>query len=322
MRYLFCMPITGLYDSLTQIERAWQYAKKYDRTLVIDTRISGLHCQFSKLFEIILEHKDIEIIEPSPELEEQTISYPTAPRALQGRAPIKREDLARGFVKDVLSETGESIRIDLQQDYSEPKLIYIRRGGGAEAFQMLSKIHINGDTREEIASRLEHLPDTYIGVHVRNTDVKSNYQKLFRRKSRFLKGKNVLVCSDDQEVIDFAQEFLKDSTVFTTSVERSKDGSPIHVGPNADSRGRSIAVEALVDLVALSQANQLFYTRLHLSIGRRPTKIAKALVRIALRRRPLYRISGFTGMALYLHKNDRVRNSFIEGVNSPVPRSD
>lgn len=320
-RYIFCRPITGLYDILTQIEKCWQYAQKFDRTLVIDTSISGLNCQFWEIFEVIPECRDVEIIGPSFELEERTRNYPTAPSALQGRAPVKKEDLAHKLAQDILVKTGESIRINLQQDYQEPKLIYIRRGGGEEAHTLLSKIKLNDDTREEIVSQLKHLPESYIGVHVRNTDVKTNYRKFFRRNLKAFKGQNVLVCSDDQEVIDFAREFLNESVVFTTSVERSKDGSPLHVGQSVVDRGRSVAVESLTDLVALSQAKQLLHTNLNLGLGRRPMRIARVLTNIMLRRRPLRRISGFTSLALYLQKNERIRKSFIDGMTSTVPHS-
>jgi hypothetical protein len=50
-RYLLCRPHGGLNDTLCQIEKCWKYALKSDRVLIIDTRNSGLHADFSEYFE-------------------------------------------------------------------------------------------------------------------------------------------------------------------------------------------------------------------------------------------------------------------------------
>ena len=50
-KFLLCRPQGGLNDTLCQIELCWRYAARFNRTLIIDARKSGLHADFSEFFQ-------------------------------------------------------------------------------------------------------------------------------------------------------------------------------------------------------------------------------------------------------------------------------
>lgn len=310
-RFIFCIPITGLNDTFNQIERCWKHAERYNRTLVIDTRISGLNCDFWELFDIKNCFPDNEIAGPFFDIVDRAKYLTTRPIGLSGNPAPLRSEITYSENADRLIETGESLRLNLEIDYPEQVLVHVSRGGGNESHKLLDKVQLNTSTRNEVVGRLKHLPQSYVAAHVRNTDATSNYMDFFKKNRSFFEHKNVLICSDDQTVVDFAAEYLRRSTVFTTGVTRSRDGQPLHAGESAILRGREQAVEALVDLIALSQSTELKFPRVKHGLGDTPVKKMKNLVNVAIGRRSLSRLSGFTSLASYLHENDQVLRSFL-----------
>lgn len=310
-RFLYCIPLTGLYDTLCQIAHCWSYAERFNRTLVIDTRLSGLNCCFWDAFEFRSSISEVNVVKPTSRLARSTKELPTLPTSLNGRTSINRDEIGWIDGADRLKVTREKVKVDLNKDYTVPKLFHICRGGGTAGFDMLSKITLNDKTKEEVAQRTNYLPEKYIAIHIRNTDATSSYLKYLRKLQNEIAGHNVVVCSDSQSVVDFAKDFFTSNYVFSTSIQRSTDGKPLHAGTEARKRGRSVTVDALVDLAALSNAATIHSPPVQMGLGRSPSKIAKNLIRVLLGRRRLNRVSGFTSLAQFLQRNKDIRHQFF-----------
>ena len=305
-------------DTFNQIEKSWQYAEHHSRTLALDTTMSGLNCEFSDLFEIHDEYKTIEIFTDSQDLLQSTKDLTTAPKGLTRRSKLFREEIAWIDGADRLRETGEKVAADLDYSYDEERVINICRGGGADSAKLLQKLRVTKSVSDHILAQIAHLPHDYVALHIRNTDVKSNYKKFLSGAYKMLSGHNVLICSDDHQAIEFAQEFLDESRILTTNVARSQDGSPLHAGVEARKRGKAGAVDALVDLAALARSQKIYFPKVSVGLGRGPYQKSKNLLRLALGRRSRHRISGFVQLALFLQENPSIRRTFLrEALTDP-----
>ena len=109
------------------------------------------------------------------------------------------------------------------------------------------------------------LPKNYDGLHVRNTDVKSNYKD----KIRSLDAESdlpLLICSDDHEVLKFAKETIRRRTLLTTSTPPNpKDygASTVTIHKDAPFLPRWLVnTSAIADLFCLAFSNKLQSSKL------------------------------------------------------------
>ncbi len=254
--YLLCRPRGGLNDTLCQIEVCWRYAARFHRTLVVDTRNSGLHGDFSDFFR---QREDS--TETIFHLSEDTMEFLNNLRCfpIEMRGRLGELDLARWASPNwVMKDTSIPITFDFSKDYDDPLLIHEQWGGGSLSFYVVEKLAIADDLQPIVADRLRQFNDVYYAVHVRNTDIKTDYKKLFAQIAPKVKNKRLLVCSDDTSVIQYARDFFNSSQVLVSSRPPDTKGIAIHEGRFGDRKENSI--DAIVDLIALGKAEKVFFT--------------------------------------------------------------
>jgi hypothetical protein len=105
---------------------------------------------------------------------------------------------------------------------------------------------------EECARRLAFLPSNYIGIHVRNTDRKSNYKQLYMRNKALIQSyPAVYLATDCKEVLEFFKARVKNIQNFTAF---PSDGKPLHLSGLSNTHK---FMDMICDLYLISMADKM-----------------------------------------------------------------
>lgn len=266
-RYLLCRPAGGLADSLATIERGRQYCLRSGRILVVDGVRSNFVRQFSDVFTMI--EGDRVVLGPSRRLLAHLDALSCRPVEVQGRlrryevrsfTPEGMNPLESRFPVDAL--TGALLQVSLDDDYPEDVVLFESHSpvDGAENF--LAMCRLTARVARAVNRRLEPVQRLvadggYVGLHVRNSDLRSDWREYMALHAESLAGRNVVVCSDDREVLDAAPAALPRSTVVVPTRVPSTGGRPYQGQFVARRHHRQLAVDVLVDLLALAGADDV-----------------------------------------------------------------
>ena len=190
-KLLLCRAECGWNDVLCSIERCWDYASKFDRKLIIDSRFSAIQDHFWKYFEI-KDHSPI--IDYS--LDYQKFDNLTVfPKSIQGRVSSFVCEYSMTKFGYVDSQSQELIFFDNNTDYDCQLLVHQQGWIGREmgSVSLMEKIKFTNMVKDEIKKRLSKLPESYIAIHIRHTDYTTNYEELIDSISESVKGKNILI---------------------------------------------------------------------------------------------------------------------------------
>lgn len=267
-RVLLCRPHGGLNDSLDVIEHCWRYAANSDRQLIIDMSRSSFCTNFGKFFTTkfddsmtLFELSDVVIEQLNmkncsvPEIEGRIGEYVTR---IQLHETISHLEW-RLPVEDVSSK---SLGISFDNEYSADLVVHESYRMGALTSSLLRRLVFQKSVSEEISARLLELrKHKYLGIHIRNSDIKSDYHEFFNRMKEKFDNQIVLVCSDDSRVIEYAIRNLDKSVVLTSSEIPQLAGQPYQIPfVNGAEAREKLSMDALVDLVALGESQELFST--------------------------------------------------------------
>jgi hypothetical protein len=322
-KYLLCRPRGGLNDTLTQISRCWRYAETFNRELIIDTTRSSLCAPFSDYF--LIHDSPIKI---HPLLTSQLLTeinkLTCRPACLSGRASSYQTsyDQQDGFI-EVLS--GMPARFDtlkdltLFRDYPEELLIYDSCGGGMEADYILPRLSFAADIRKIIDSCTMELGSGYLAVHVRNTDYKTDYKRLFGKiRAHVRPHHKLLVCSDDSSVIDYASSFFPCQILSTKAQIISTDIVGAGHTESDPEKARLACINSFIDLIALGKSSTFFYGTINSAFNRnKSTETGK----ISFDRVEPGSVSGFSMLAQYLCMNKHLIGRLMSIPISPSDHS-
>ena len=255
-RVLLCRPVGGLNDILCEIETCWRYAEAHGRILIVDTLNSGLVDHFGRYFERRSPEANV-LLHTSSELIARLARLTILPAAMTGR--LTAYDI-RWQGSDCLdAATGTRLSFDFSVDHDSAVLLHQQSAGSLLSLDCLSRLRLTDDAAREVSARLAGRPASYVAIQVRNTDMKTNYRRLFRRLRREVAGRDLLICSDDFACIAFARRTFTKSRVFTVSDIPDTGGVRLHRNKTLDRRKTNI--DALVDLIAMAGAETLHFNR-------------------------------------------------------------
>lgn len=227
-RVLLCRPHGGLNDTLCRISECLTYAARFGRHLIIDT---------------------------------------SRPICVRGRIDRYRAVSVPGAGNVVDADTGLSVRFaeagtpGFELDYDEELLVHEAHGGGTTSADLLPRLRLAPEISQSVRSALASLAHGYSGIHIRNTDLNTDWRALFRQVRQHGIEGHVLVCSDDPRVTDCARSMLANPVLAFGGrpMSRNRSGALHLAGAYADpSQFRAAAVNALIDLCALGEARMVF----------------------------------------------------------------
>ena len=263
-KYVLCIPRgCGFNDLLCQISEAHGFALKTGRTLLIDTRLSGLADSLSNYFELV-EPDDKIILGLEPDGLRRLNRLSCFPREYEGRIDwiyhrfmavdtlksrkwpcfnsilrmarilmyvIQNEELdtisrKTGFVADYLKAGRKHRPIEFEKLEGHPAdlIVHHMSGGGEGSMGTLGILRFKRETARDIDLRIRFLGSDYDAVHIRNTDYKSDFKTFLERIEPKLSGRRILLCTDDSGVISVARETLSRSEIVVVEKSFPSDG--------------------------------------------------------------------------------------------------
>lgn len=289
IKYLLCRPRGGLNDTLCQIEHCWSYCEKYKRILIIDTKRSGIFVDFSELF---MNNTDsVTHFKLTEDILSEINNLDCQIKEINGKIDTYQSEFKKGL-NYVLAKTEIKLTFDFDKDHNHKLLIYEQCGGGTNSLNLLNRLKLSTNLKNKFLEN--KIDDKYQSIHVRNTDYKTNYEKLLYELKEHLKGENVLVCSDDIEVIEESKKILYQSKIISkTSNDFSDKGKPLHSTINNYSQEQKmiITTNSIIDLLLLASSERIHYSNLS--------------------NYNFYVLSGFTKLAVLLSENKNILKNLI-----------
>ena len=247
-KQLLCRPCGGLNDMLNQIYLCMSYAKKFDRELWVDTTRSGFGDCFRHYFNTTSEMNF-----GVPEDHEARSCFP---HEVEGKIMTYQRSWHKDFGGVILLPEGPLLTFDFDRDYEEELLIHDQVGGGKQGSGALRVLTLKDNIASEIKEQLIAL-GSYIAIHVRHTDYKTDYQGFFARIKQKVGDNKVVLCTDSFECQQYAQ------SVFP-NIEMASDipdtqGKSLHENPEVASFETN--VQTLKDLVVISCGREFLYAK-------------------------------------------------------------
>ena len=264
-RYLLCRPRGGFNDCLVQMENCFQYAAKFNRTLFIDCSSEKTLNDLSAFFSLLdpmqsvflnTDKQQIAVFNTMvcfpPQVQGILDSYKTAAFDVIGLGTS---------VQCCLAGTKTTLLLDFDVDHSEQIVVHENWGGSRRGFQFLKRLKLHEALAAEFRSQISALGQGYAAVHIRHTDMQTDWHWFLTKLKGKLRGRTVLVCSDNADVIKAAASILCNSAVKTISDILPTDGRPLHLRDDLVAEAyQRVMKSALRDLFALGGASDLFLT--------------------------------------------------------------
>lgn len=217
--YLYLQPKGGFNDILSRIGISIMYCRQFHRILLLDTVNSHYKINFSDYFTI--KERKVKIIYDIQEikniLNKNNFSYypyymkKYMPEILDGKLEIKRKNNT-GSYADVMGHEYNLPWVAL----SVRVVTYIQWGGG-NGFNLFKNIKLKNNIIEHCISLYDKVEKPYVAIQVRNTDYKSDYQKLYEENKESLDEiRNVFIATDDIHCLNFFKSQNLNVFNFTT----------------------------------------------------------------------------------------------------------
>lgn len=256
-KYLLVRPESGLNDMLTQIEVGCLYGQNSGRVVVVDTNHSS-----SKHFRDDFSHYFVSIdpnlhlsVEPFVDTFDRVSVYPSFLAGRVSNYDIENSEEYSCWVETVFKQP---IRIDFTKEYSETLLVHQLFGGNPIAINALQRMRLQPWIVDELHNRLQTLPEEYSAIHIRNTDIKTDYNSVLHKIDSHLTHSVLFVATDSREVLEaFINKFGNRIASFTTLPEGN---NALHY---LNSNPRVANTDAILDLLTLACSAQFFMAELH-----------------------------------------------------------
>lgn len=116
--------------------------------------------------------------------------------------------------------------------------------------------------RDSFFQLRKDLPRNYIGIHIRNTDLTTDWEPVFEKANARRKGRPVFLATDSAIVRSSAIQFFGEELVFTAGGSLPADNSELH--PNYSDLGEESRRENVrntwMDLLLVSNGDMFFHS--------------------------------------------------------------
>lgn len=288
-KYVLCRPECGLNDILNQIEACCRYAEEFGRTVIVDTDYVNIR-HFRSPFSSYFVSRQPGLLLSNPFTGAELDRFDVVPVVLRGQVSsyYARWIEQRRLVCHVA--TGHPIRFDLRKDYPQQMLIHGQCGGGLDSLFALLRLRLHDTLADKLMLRLHRLPRRYHALHVRHTDLATDYRPALE-DLRQAGIADLFLATDNVEVLRVAREMLPATTVHSFADLPEIGGRPIHRAPDRQvAQARN--TDSILDLLTLALAHRL--------------------VILKIPQQGTHGYSGFSLLAKALHTNRTVLRSLID----------
>lgn len=236
-RFLLCRPQGGLNDMLCRIKLCYDYACKFNRTLIIDTLTrTYLSTNFGKIFEFndprVITEVNSTLLKTLTELD--NLSYYFERKNISSNYFNQPVDKLNFYTNSNIDWHG-IYKFDLSKEYEQTVLYYQRYGGGQDSYKLLKK-NISLINKKFVRYVLSLLPsEEYESIHIRHTDFRAeNYLEFLEQLKPKINNKKILICTDNNQVKENCIDFLGTGVAFSiTNIPKSSLlNEPLHIIPS------------------------------------------------------------------------------------------
>lgn len=254
-KFLICVPEGGFNDILSRIWYCYEYCKKYKRVLVIDTRKTCLGESIYRYLETkdpIIYNGDLDTWYES--IKTKTI-YPPELSGLTGRVPAKFNLINNNIIYNY-NETIVSIGLD--REYSED-ILYYCSCGGSKGIKTLQLFTFTKEIQDDFQERYMQMPKPYIGIHIRNTDRKSDVHGFLSKYKKQIQNKHIFLASDNIDTIQEIKEEFGSYIHTFSEIPKLEGKRNIHDNhPTIDNH--KFNKDMILDLLLLASANEFIFS--------------------------------------------------------------
>lgn len=252
-KYVLCLPKgCGFNDVLCQINEAYKFSKKSNRTLLIDTRLSGLADSLSNYFELLIQDITIKLNLKDEDIHRLN-KLTCFPNEFEGKidwiyyrfAAIESKKMDRWkyfnsiynlfkllfyvlkninlnsislkfkFITNYLNMRKNQFCIHFNNLETHPAELVVHHmsGGGEESIETLSLFKLKNEIINKINLKIKFLGIDYDAIHIRNTDYRSEYATFLERVKMKTLGRRILLSTDNPDVFYLAKETMKQTEI-------------------------------------------------------------------------------------------------------------
>ena len=202
-QYVYLIPRGGFNDILTRIYVALDYCRKTNRVLLLDTRKTCYKMCFDDYF--YFKNIDVTVITDINTIEtifsDTTLSiYPDN---------IKDRDLKLFNFKHLSGNAylNDNIILNLPRtDTISDIIVHVQAGIHAPETSLIifKSIYFKQNIIDHVKEQFSKLPSPYLSIHVRNTDYKCDYIRLYETNKELIHSYNAIyIATDDKESLEF-----------------------------------------------------------------------------------------------------------------------
>jgi hypothetical protein len=237
---------------LCQVGRCLEYCIRHGRELVIDTERTETFAEpFARYFSI--RHRRAAVCEDVEGFlrfvrEQGLVLYPESARLEYGNNPPAAPE---GMNYQL---NGEKVTFDFQRAHEAPVLVHHQFGGGAAKAVLMRSLRLRPGICAEIRRRREQLPGAYVGIHIRDTDLRTGTKGVEAALRRF---GGPFFLATDSAVTQRRLEALRPGEVFTSGIP-DHGGRPLHLERVSPEEKARINETASVDLMLVALAVKVY----------------------------------------------------------------
>jgi len=252
-KYVLCLPKgCGFNDVLCQINEAYKFSKKSNRTLLIDTHLSGLADSLSNYFDLLIQDNTIKLNLKDEDIHKLN-KLTCFPNEFEGKidwiyhrfaaidskkmntwryfnsihnllklffyvfknVKLNTISLKTKFIANYLNIRKNKFYTQFDNLETNPAelIVHHMSGGGEESIEILSLFKLKNEIINKINLKIKFLGVDYDAIHIRNTDYKSEYATFLERVKIKTLGRRILLSTDNPDVIYFAKETMKQTEI-------------------------------------------------------------------------------------------------------------
>lgn len=299
MGFLYSRPRGGLNDTLCQMEKSVRYAFRYRRSLVFETNFSNLSLPFDRVFEVLDAELKGHLAEIGTLTEADLAGSSVFPVELSGRVGTYLADIDPASRVYRERDTGARVSLNFRRRRRETIVVHEGEGGGVDSLCFIRRVQLKSWLRSRIEQRLESMPSEYVSLHIRNTDLQSDYRKLIEGAKALRGAFPIFIATDDELVADFARNTIAPENLILSPSAKGNRSEPLHLSASRElTSSEDRLADLFSDLACLATATKFVFSNVRQ--GRR--------------------VSGFSRLAQHLTINRGLRENFFGFRNQNAPQ--
>jgi len=196
MSYIIVQPRGGFVDVMSNIQRAFDYAVKHNRILIIDTRGNSCFLYGDIHQFLFFEHPTIHVCDLDA-FYDSIKGESFYPNELKNKLTSMKNYFvqSKGFFINV---DGNEVYtgIDFNKTYAESVILDSQCGRYSNNFYIFNYVKFKKPIIDEYQRRLSNLPSLFNSFHIRNTDHKSDVSAFLEKHKDLMNEMPFFLASD------------------------------------------------------------------------------------------------------------------------------